>query len=107
MLICIHRYWFGDFLCRYLVIYYVIGGELFLNPYKVLGINSYMSFDEASKVYKNLCKRYHPDGTEGDINKFREIQEAWESLKNMGTKAFGNEEKLVTHTNNLFRFRRI
>lgn len=52
------------------------------NPYNVLGITYYDSYEEARSKYRALCKRYHPDiaGYEA-TEKFKEIQIAWDSIK--------------------------
>lgn len=76
------------------------------SPYKVLGLTPYSSEDEAKKMYRNLCKKYHPDGSEGNIDTFRKIQKAWEELSSYGSSAFGNKRTSITHST-LFTFRRI
>lgn len=75
------------------------------NPYKVLGITVETSEEEAKSIYRKLVKIYHPDGSNGDIRKFREVQEAWKVLKNQGSKAFGRKIGNLTHKT-LFTFRR-
>lgn len=77
-----------------------------LNPYKVLGITMESSEEEAKSAYRKLVKVYHPDGSNGDIKKFREVQEAWKMLKSQGSKAFGRKIGKLTHKT-LFTFRRI
>lgn len=53
------------------------------NPYEILGISPLDTKDMAKAKYRKLCKKYHPDiaGPEGAV-KFREVNEAWNSIKN-------------------------
>lgn len=75
------------------------------NPYDILGITIESSEEEAKSAYRKLAKMYHPDGSNGDIVKFREVQEAWNTLKERGNKAFGRRVGKLTHET-LFTFRR-
>lgn len=79
---------------------------MIVNPYKVLGISPESSKEEAKSAYRRLVKVYHPDGSNGDIKKFREIQEAWKLLEKQGSKAFGRKVGKLTHKT-LFTFRRV
>ena len=52
--------------------------------YKLLGVAKSASQDELSKAFKKLARKYHPDLNPGDStaeNKFKEINEAYEVLK--------------------------
>lgn len=61
------------------------------DPYKVLGLDSSATDDEIKKAYRRLAMKYHPDKVEGlgeEMKKnaeaqFREINEAYETLKAM------------------------
>lgn len=53
-----------------------------MNPYDVLGIPHNSEFDIAKRAYKKLAIRYHPDKESGNSDKFREITEAFNMLKN-------------------------
>ena len=77
---------------------------MIVNPYKILGISPESSKEEAKS--RRLVKVYHPDGSNGDIKKFREIQEAWKLLEKQGSKAFSRKVGKLTHKT-LFTFRRI
>lgn len=74
--------------------------------YKILGIRPSCSYEDAKKVYRNLCKRYHPDSPTGDRVEFEKINNAWNELSKYGERAFGVKEKAITHIS-LFKFRRI
>ena len=50
------------------------------NYYDILGVNKNASQDDIKKAYRNLSKKYHPDKTGGDDSKFKEINEAYDTL---------------------------
>ena len=52
--------------------------------YKILNLNFDATLDEIKQSYRKLVREYHPDvaGKNADINKFKEIQEAYEVLTN-------------------------
>lgn len=49
--------------------------------YEVLGISKGASADEIKKAFRRLAVQYHPDKQGGDESKFKEINEAYEVLK--------------------------
>lgn len=49
--------------------------------YEVLGVNKDASADELKKAFRRLAVQYHPDKEGGDEAKFKEINEAYEVLK--------------------------
>lgn len=49
--------------------------------YEVLGISKSASEDEIKKAFRKLAVKYHPDKEGGDEAKFKEINEAYEVLK--------------------------
>nr|WP_279230626.1 DnaJ domain-containing protein [Criibacterium bergeronii] len=54
------------------------------NYYEVLGLRQNATKDEIKKSYRALAMKYHPDVNSGDVDsekKFREINEAYETLK--------------------------
>lgn len=55
--------------------------EAFFEAVNTLGLIGKMSKEEIRQSYLALSKKYHPDGTEGDAQKFQAITEAYELLK--------------------------
>lgn len=48
--------------------------------YKILGVSEEASQEEIRKAYRNLSKKHHPDTSQGDDSRFKEIQEAYSTL---------------------------
>ncbi len=48
--------------------------------YKILGIDKNASPEEIKKAYRKLAHQYHPDKKDGDEEKFKEINEAYQIL---------------------------
>lgn len=49
--------------------------------YEVLGVGKNASADEVKKAYRRLAVQYHPDKQGGSEEKFKEVNEAYEVLK--------------------------
>jgi molecular chaperone DnaJ len=48
--------------------------------YKTLGVEKNATQEEIKKAFRRLAIKYHPDKNEGDENKFKEINEAYQVL---------------------------
>lgn len=53
----------------------------FKDYYQILGVGTNASKAEIKSAYKKLAKQLHPDSSSGDEEKFKEINEAYEVLK--------------------------
>lgn len=53
------------------------GGD---DPHRVLGVPRDASEAEVRRAYRALAKRHHPDGGQGSVPRFLEIQAAYEAL---------------------------
>src|ERR1700750_743969 len=52
--------------------------------YEILGISKSSSADEIKKSFRRAAIQHHPDKEGGDETKFKEINEAYEVLKDTG-----------------------
>jgi len=50
--------------------------------YKILGVEKNASSEEVKKAFRKLAHKYHPDKKDGDEQKFKEINEAYQVLSN-------------------------
>lgn len=48
--------------------------------YEILGVNKSASKDEIKKAFYKLAQKYHPDKKDGDEKKFKEANEAYQTL---------------------------
>ena len=48
--------------------------------YEILGVSKGADAKEIKKAYVSLVKKYHPDKSEGDSSKFKEVQNAYPIL---------------------------
>lgn len=76
------------------------------NPYAVLGVQPNMSLKDIRSKYLILAKKYHPDGSNGNAEKFKEIHDAWEVIKSGSATGILSESTRLTHVT-LFNFRRV
>lgn len=54
--------------------------RLMADPYRTLGIPRDADPDEVKAAHRRLAKRFHPDGTMGDEQRFLAVQEAYQLL---------------------------
>lgn len=57
------------------------------DPYQVLGVDQNTSVDDIKKAYRKLAKAHHPDTTDGNEEKFKEVADAYETLSSPKKKA--------------------
>jgi len=50
--------------------------------YQILGVSNDASPDDIKKAFRRLAHQYHPDKKQGDEQKFKEINEAYQILSN-------------------------
>jgi len=64
------------------------------NYYEVLGIGRGASNEEVKEAYRDLAKKHHPDvsGCAGDPARFRELEEAYETLRDHDTRRRYDQE---------------
>lgn len=60
--------------------------------YSILGVNQKADSAKIKKAYRQAAKKYHPDVSPKDEEKFREIQEAYETLSDPQKKALYDRE---------------
>lgn len=51
-----------------------------MNNYKLLGLQNDEPIDKIHKAYKELAKKYHPDTSTGDVEKFLVMKDAYDEL---------------------------
>ncbi len=60
--------------------------------YRILGINQKADPAKIKRVYRRAAKRYHPDISPKDEEKFRQVQTAYETLSDPQKKAAYDEQ---------------
>ena len=60
--------------------------------YSILGVNQKADSAKIKKAYRQAVKKYHPDVSPKDEEKFREVQEAYETLSDPQKKALYDRE---------------
>ena len=70
------------------------------NYYKILGLDKSCNERDLKRAYRTLSKKYHPDKSSGDEQKFLEIAEAYEALSDPTTRKIYDQhgaEGLANH----------
>lgn len=62
--------------------------------YKVLGVNQKAGPEKIKRAYRQAAKRFHPDVSARNEEKFREVQEAYDTLSDPEKKALYDREIL-------------
>ncbi len=57
------------------------------NYYEILGLEKTATEEEIKRAYRKLAHQYHPDKAHGDSDKFKEINEAYQTLSNKEKRA--------------------
>lgn len=57
------------------------------DPYKILGVSKNASQDEIKKAYRKLAHQHHPDKKGGNEARFKEINEAYQTLSDTDKRA--------------------
>ena len=70
----------------------------FKDYYKILGLNQSAMDAEIKDAFKKLAKQHHPDASGGDEEKFKEISEAYEVLKDNGKR--NKYDSMLRYRNN-------
>ena len=55
--------------------------------YSILGVDKNASQEDIQKAFRKLAHKYHPDKKDGDVNKFKEVNEAYQVLSNQQKRA--------------------
>jgi DnaJ-class molecular chaperone len=71
-----------------------LGSKLKKNFYRILGVNQKADPESLKKAYRKAAKRYHPDISPKDEEKFKEVQEAYETLSDSRKKAIYDQQVL-------------
>lgn len=50
------------------------------DPYQVLGLDRNCIPSDVVSRYRELAKKFHPDGTQPDVERFKKITEAYEEV---------------------------
>ena len=66
------------------------------NYYRVLGVKEGASHDEIKVAFRRLAVKHHPDITEGSDSKFKEINEAYQVLGDIQTRAMYEQARGYT-----------
>jgi curved DNA-binding protein len=69
-----------------------------MDPYSTLGIDKNASDKDIKTAFKNLAKTHHPDRG-GDETKFKQVNEAYQQIKNPEARERYNQEQMFGNSN--------
>lgn len=69
------------------------------NHYSILGVSNTASQDQIKQAYRKLAKQHHPD-TGGDETKFKEVNAAYQTLKDVGRRRDYDQPAQNMNSNN-------
>lgn len=75
--------------------------------YYILGLKKEASIEDIKKAYRKLSLKFHPDKNDGDkffLDRFKEIQEAYETLSNSSKRIKYDKSKERPNSSNGFNF---
>lgn len=61
--------------------------------YRILGVSKNARPDEIRRAYRQLARQHHPDASGDSGNRFREIREAYETLRDAGRRRRYDERR--------------
>ena len=68
--------------------------------YKTLGVENTATKEQIKKAYRKLSLQFHPDRPNGNAEKFKQINEAYETLNDEQKKRMYCSEKRYTQYSN-------
>lgn len=78
-----------------------LGSKLKKNFYKILGVNQKADPEKIKSAYRRAAKRFHPDVSPKNVEKFKEVQEAYETLSDPEKKAVYDQKGLEKPNSNI------
>lgn len=74
-----------------------------MNPYDVLGVPKTATSDQIKKQYRKLSLEHHPDRPNGNASKFKDINEAYETLSDdQKRQQYDNPFSNIGHPQDIF-----
>lgn len=67
-----------------------------VSPYRVLGVRSTTSYDDAKRIYRKKMKELHPDRG-GNPEDMRQAKEAWDYLNANKDTMLGQSSDGISH----------
>ena len=77
-----------------------------MNPYKILEISQNATASEIKKAFLLKAKRLHPDSPLGSDEKFKELMEAYNKVKNLKKESYFEHNININYSDILKRYER-